>query len=235
MSARLQRLQDSVLCLCRVKTVSARQLVAVLGQMNSLAPLLPLGHLDKRPLQKVSLSVVSSHGRMGTTDFPRPVVCVSNQSLDVSGVPVQCSFDSHTGIYARYTDASLQGGGGHVDFLSVSGNWTCSKNLLHINRFELEAAFHAVQSFVHFLGGKAVVLCTDNRTVACYIIKEGGAQSMPLCVWTEEMLRWCQIQGIPVSARHIPGKLNIVTDALSHSQSILHTEWTLHEAILQQV
>ena len=169
-------------------------------------------------------------------DFPGPVVCVSNQSLAVPwflSSTVLIVTPAPTVELCR--DSFLQGRGGHVDFLSVSGNWTCSKNLLHINRFELEAAFHAVQSFVHFLGGKAVVLCTDNRTVACYIIKEGGAQSMPLCVWTEEMLRWCQIQGIPVSARHIPGKLNIVTDALSHSQSILHTEWTLPEAILQQV
>ena len=49
------------------------------------------------------------------------------------------------------------------------------------------------------------------------------------------MLLWCQSQGIFLSARHIPGKLDIIADALSHLQSILHTEWTFHEATLQQV
>ena len=50
--ARLQRLRDSVLCLCGVKTALVRQFAAVLGQMESLAPLLPLGHLHKSPWQK---------------------------------------------------------------------------------------------------------------------------------------------------------------------------------------
>ena len=77
MLARLQQLQDSVLHLRRVKTVSARQFAAVLGQMESLTPLLPLGHLRKYPLQgQFPPSVVSSHGRMGTMDFPGAVVCV---------------------------------------------------------------------------------------------------------------------------------------------------------------
>ena len=49
---RLQRLQDSLLRLRGVKTASARQLVAVVGQMESLAPLLPLGYLHVRPLQR---------------------------------------------------------------------------------------------------------------------------------------------------------------------------------------
>ena len=117
----------------------------------------------------------------------------------------------------------------------MSGYWTCFEKVLHIKRLELEAAFDALQSIVHFLRGMAVLLCTDNTTVACYVNKEGGARSTPLCVRTEEMLLWCQRQRISLSARHIPGKLNIVADALSRSQSILHTEWTLHEAILQQV
>ena len=134
-----------------------------------------------------------------------------------------------------YTDASLQGWGGHVDSLSVSGYWSCSETLLHINRLELEAAFRPLRSFVHFLRGKAVLLCTDNMTVACYVSKEGGARSTLLCVRTEEMLLWCQSQRISVSARLIPGKLNIVADALSCSEGILHTEWTLHKAILHQM
>ena len=64
--------------------------------------------------EPVSPSVVSSHERMGTLDFPGPVVSVSNQSLAVPGIPSQCS----SGTIELYTDATLQGWGGHVDFLS---------------------------------------------------------------------------------------------------------------------
>ena len=118
--------------------------------------------------ETVSPSVVSSHRSMGTTDFlNRPLVCVSNQSLDVPGVPLQRSSDSHTVIPAPtvelYTDASLQGRGAHVDSVSVPGYWTYSEKLLHIDRLELEAAFRARRSFVHFLRGKAVLLSTPRR------------------------------------------------------------------------
>ena len=47
-----------------------------------------------------------------------------------------------------YTDTSLQSWGGHVDSLSMLGYWTYSEKLLHINKLELEAVFHALQSFV---------------------------------------------------------------------------------------
>ena len=122
-----------------------------------------------------------------------------------------------------------------MDSLSVSGCWTHTEKLLHINRLELEAAFRSLQSFEQFLKGKTVCLCTDNTMVACSVNKEGGARSTHMGLRTEDMLLWCQSQGISLSARHIPGKLNIIADALSRSQSILHTEWILHEATLQQV
>ena len=237
MLARLQRLQDSLLRLRGVKTASARQLVAVVGQMESLAPLLPLGCLHKRSLQRQfhlqwSQAMEGWEQRISLGQW---VVSATDHWLSPgflsSAVPIVKSAPT----VELCTDASLQGCGGHVNSLSVSGYWTCSEKVLHIKRLELEAAFHALQSIVHFLRGMAVLLCTDNTTVACYVNKEGGARSTPLCVWTEEMLLWCQRQRISLSARHIPGKLNIVADALSRSQSILHTEWTLHEAILQQV
>ena len=50
--ARRQRLQDSVLRLRGAKAATVRQLAAGLGQVESLAPLLPLGRLYKRPLQR---------------------------------------------------------------------------------------------------------------------------------------------------------------------------------------
>ena len=108
---------------------------------------------------------------------------------------------------------------------SVLGYWTYSREL-HINRLQLEAAFRALRSFAHFLRGKVVLLYTDNMMVACSANKGdggGGGWSTPLCVWTEEMLLWHRNQGISLSARLILGKLNIVANAFSLSQSFLHT------------
>ena len=38
-----------------------------------------------------------------------------------------------------------------------------------------------------------------------------------------------------MSARHLPGKLNILADALSRPHCILHTEWTLTQRVLKRV
>ena len=111
-----------------------------------------------------------------------------------------------------------------MDSLSVSGCWTHTEKLLHINRLELEAVFCSLQSFEQFLKGKTVRLCTGNTTVACYVNKEVGAQSTHLCLRTEDMLLWCQSRGISLSARHIPGKLNIVADALSAAHRVFSTQ-----------
>ena len=235
--ARRQRLQDSVLRLRGAKAATARQLAAVLGQMESLAPLLPLGRLHKRPLQR--------HFRLqwsqSTEDWDQ-LISLGQWYVRATDHWLYPEFLSSTVPIVRpvptvelYTDASLQGWGGHVDSLSVSGCWTHTEKLLHINRLELEATFRSLQAFEQFLKGKTVRLFTDNTTVACYVNKEGGARSTHLGLRTEDMLFWCQSRGISLSARHIPGKLNIVADALSRSQSVLHTEWTLHEATLQQV
>ena len=48
-------------------------------------------------------------------------------------------------------------------------------------------------------------------------------------------MRWCHDQGITLTARHIPGHLNIVADALSRPKGIIHTEWTISHACLERV
>ena len=94
----------------------------------------------------------------------------------------------------------------------------------------------SLREFLPHLRGKAVRLFTDNTTVAVYVNKQvGGARSIPLSVRLEEILLWCQSSDILLSARHIPGKLNIVADALSRSHMVLQTEWTLCREVLTPI
>ena len=73
---------------------------------------------------------------------------------------------------ALYRDASLQGWGDHRDSFSASDFWTYSEKLLHINRLELEAAFRALRSFVHFLSGRA------EFHDGCLLRQQGGGSSV---------------------------------------------------------
>ena len=63
----------------------------------------------------------------------------------------------------------------------------------------------------------------------------GGARSTSLSIRAEELLLFCQSHGIALSARHLAGKLNVLADALSRSNQVIHTEWTLSHRVLESV
>ncbi|XP_070206201.1 uncharacterized protein [Littorina saxatilis] len=82
--------------------------------------------------------------------------------------------------------------------------------------------------------GTHVLIHTDNTTVAAYLNKQGGSRSQLLSSRACEILSWCARHQILVSARYLPGCLNVLADALSRSSQILHTEWTIaHQALLR--
>ena len=134
-----------------------------------------------------------------------------------------------------YTDASQRGWGAHMGSLTASGIWDLEMSLLHINHLELEAVFMALKEFQHTLPDKHILLNTDNTTVACYLNKQGGARSFSLSQRAERILLWCQEKEIHLTATYIPGKLNILADALSRSHMLLPTEWTLVHKALEPV
>ena len=134
-----------------------------------------------------------------------------------------------------YTDASNSGWGAHSGPLTASGLWPHHRLDRHINVLESEAVVLALRSFHPELAGKHVRVCTDNTTVACYINRQGGARSRPLSLKTEELLRWCHSRSISLTATHVPGKFNILADALSRSHSIIQTEWTIAHSCLEPI
>ena len=51
----------------------------------------------------------------------------------------------------------------------------------------------------------------------------------------ESILLLCLERGITLRARHVPGKLNILADALSRPLMTLNTEWTLSREVLRAI
>ena len=213
---------------------SARQLSALLGSMESLASLVPLGRLHKRPLQRgLALRWSPSQGAWDDQIVLGPwFLQATERWLDPlwlkSGVPLVLP----TPQLQLFTDASSFGWGAHVESLSAAGVWSMDQSHLHVNVLEMEAVRLALCAFQSFLQQKSVLLCTDNTTVACYLNKQGGARSMTLSIKAEEILLWCQSHQVVLLARHVPGKLNILADALSRSHMVLNTEWTLAHSLL---
>ena len=220
-SRRLDRLHRLLLDLRTRPSASARQLTSLLGSMESLASLIPLGRFHKRPFQR-ELAQRWSQSHQSWNElvvlgdwFLTSTSQWMNRSWLMSGVPL-------VPLPPRlelYTDASNHGWGAHVADQSASGTWSPSHLGLHINLLEMEAVSQAILSFQPLLEGKSILLCTDNTTVACYINKQGGARSNALSLRAEQILVHCWKADIFLSARHVPGKLNIMADALSRART----------------
>ena len=134
-----------------------------------------------------------------------------------------------------FTDASRVGWGAHIEHLTASGLWAKEQALQHINVLELEAVCRALPEFASQKSYSQVLLCTDNTTVACYVNKQGGARSPVLSKMAESLLLWCQDNNICLTARHVPGTINVIADQLSRPHMILHTEWTLVPHVLEPI
>ena len=234
---RLSKLALHLQSLLRMESASARNLSSLLGSMESLAPLLPLGRLHKRPFQREFRRRWSQ--ALMPWDQLIPLGQWFSDSTEVWRDPSFLSgvvpISPPIPVMTLFSDASTLGWGAHLLSLTASGMWSEEQRSWHINRLELEAVFLALRQFLPTVRGKAVLIATDNTTVSCYIKKQGGARSSSLSQRAEEMLLFCQEHGIVLSSRHIAGKLNVLADALSRSSQVIQTEWTLSHRALSPV
>ena len=63
----------------------------------------------------------------------------------------------------------------------------------------------------------------------------GGVRSKRLSKRAEDLLKWCHHSQIGITAKYVPGKMNIVADSLSRSNQVIQTEWTLVHSALEPV
>ena len=116
------------------------------------------------------------------------------------------------------------------------GSSLCSHDCkLHINVLELKAVLLALKTFVPQLSfqQRIIQVASDNTTVCAYINKQGSTRSWDMFALTWHQFSFCQKNKVVLSARHVPGVMNLVADQLSRSQQILHTEWSLNPQIFR--
>lgn len=234
---RIHRLQEALLRARESHMVTSRSLASILGSMESMALLLPLGRLHKRSVQRLFLSgwlkVHKNWNRVITLgkEFDEATVQWLDQKWLSQGVPITLPQPQEI----LFTDASNVGWGAHMGTLTAAGQWPAALVGQHINMLELEAVWLALQQFQDSVQGKHVMVNTDNTSVAFYINKQGGAHSFSLSLRAEQLLLWCQDREIVLTARYLPGKLNILADSLSRAHMILPSEWTLAHNVLQPI
>ncbi|KAK7096457.1 hypothetical protein V1264_005753 [Littorina saxatilis] len=234
---RIQKLHALILAVAGSQQASVRVLTSILGQMESMATLVPLGRVYKRPFQ----AALSSLWEPASQDWDKIVPTqgwfshATARWLDLDWISQGVPISLPPPDIDLFTDASMAGWGAHIGGQAASGLWTQSQRLWHINRLELEAVALGLLAFLPLVGGRHVRLHTDNTTVAAYINKQGGARSFSLSDRACEVLVWCHSHRVMISAEFLPGKLNALADALSRSSQVLHTEWTITHGALQRL
>jgi ribonuclease HI len=233
--ARTQRLLQLISQLLLHHTTTARRILSLIGMMESLAPVVTLGRVFKRPLQRL----LQGQWNQATDNLAQPIrlddqftaAIVQWRDLEwlTQGVPL-VSASPQTEIF---TDASLFGWGAHTDNLFTSGVWTQEQSSLHINNLEMEAVCRALPFFSQQADLKNVRVRSDNSSVVAYINNQGGARSHSLSTMAESLLLWCHDQGIALSARHIKGTSNVLADQLSRARQTLPSEWTIAHNVLK--
>ncbi|VDI63552.1 Hypothetical predicted protein [Mytilus galloprovincialis] len=202
------------------------------------ADVVPLGRLHIRPLQ----FYLHQHWLPATQDWEFPVPIIhqelfphlvwwTSQANVLRGQLLSSPVPNQT----LFTDASNLGWGAYLEGLSVSGVWTPDLLKEHINILEMKAVLLALSHFQSLLQNKSLVLATDNTTVVAYLRNQGGTHCYELYLLAREILLLCNHLHLQIVVRHVPGKLNVLADALSRTLTPVNTEWELLQSVFQAI
>jgi len=212
-----------------VSQITVRQYLSLLGLLNHVAYLVPLGRLHVRPLQLYLASFNFELRSQLESVVPLQRVFYlalewwTNQSHIMSGVPLSLPPPSLT----VFTDASQVAWGASTLEDSVTGQWQPYERTLHISVLELRAVRYGLQALVTKVQGCSVRLMSDNVSAVAYLRNQGGTRSVQLYREVRDLLLWCHEHQTILMPTFIPGKNNVVADQLSRPNQVLQSEWSL--------
>ena len=99
---------------------------------------------------------------------------------------------------------------------------------------ELLAVRRGLIVFRDLLQGQVVTVFCDNTAVS-YLRCQGGTFSPVLNGVTQDILCWAESQGISLLPQFVPGRCNVVADALSRHHQALGSEWTLAQEVADEL
>ena len=221
--------------LCRIlkkhPCQEARFLLKVLGVMNAVADVIPLGRLHMRPLQLYLLSQWS----MSTQPLSCKVFLNSffQEHLSWWNSPENLLEGQLLHLPKETeelcTDSSMTGWGATLNTVHmVHGVWDqTTSDSRSINWLELKTVHLAILHFLDLLKHRSVMIRSDNLATIYNLDKQGGTHSPELCYLAWEILRLCHQHKILVRVQHLTGELNVLADQLSRSHKAIPTEWSL--------
>ena len=129
------------------------------------------------------------------------------------------------------SDASNLACGATVEDHFTSGVWLEGEVSLSINQRELLAVERGLRALCTCLEGQVVAVFYDNMTAVAYLRRQGGTLSPALNAVTQRILHWAEELNIIPMPQFVPGRNNVVADALSRPNQVLGSEWMLHQDV----
>jgi hypothetical protein len=215
-----------------------RHLSKVIGVIDATGTIVPMGRWRARPLHWFR----KLHWDGPTTNFDKVVTL--DRSFPVAelvwwkkpaNVLVGVPLHEPNPEVLLFTDASMEGWGAHTAMVQAAGAWTAAQRKLHINVLELLAVKFALQALASHLRGRTVQVHCDNSTAIAYLRKGGGTHSLRLHTEATAIFQECLRESIHLLPLHIPGKRNVLADALSRPTRLPLTEWTLRQDVCDQL
>ena len=127
-----------------------------------------------------------------------------------------------------WSDASNHGWGATVADHFASGVWLEGEASLSINHRELLAVERGLRALCTLLEGRVVAVFSNNTTAVAFLRRQGGTLSPALNTVAQHVLRWAEQLNIILMPQFVPGRNNVVADALSRSNQVIGSEWMLH-------
>ena len=233
-----KRRVDSILGSCKNLLPRAiapvREVASLVGKMQAACPAVLPAALHYRALQK-QVSQVTCKGNWKVSVKISP-----SSKVDMKWWIGSLRIWNHRHFFLGevdleiLSDASLTGWGATCQGEKTQGPWVTAERKFHINVLELMAAQRAILALVPPRRNIWVRMSLDNTVALSAISKMGGSKSEQINIIAREIWEWCLVRGITLTAKHIPGRLNVIADKESRVMKD-SSDWKILPAIFQKI
>jgi len=201
--------------------LTLREIQSLIGSLQFVCKAVSPGRAFLRRLIGLTCGVTSPHVKLTITNGAKcdlRMWLVFLESFNgVSIIPDQFWFGSED--LSLFTDAcKTVGFAGYFEGKWFNGRWpegvSSSSSIAWLEFFPVVAA---IALWGHMLKGKRIILRSDNQTVVSIINKQTSRCSKIMKLVRFFVLQ-CIKNNVAFCSRHVPGKINIIADALSRFQ-----------------
>ncbi|XP_033931187.1 uncharacterized protein [Pseudochaenichthys georgianus] len=220
--AKLQRIRDITKSYCEQQVITKQQLLSLLGHLNFAMRVIPQGRSFISRLLDAASAVTNLHDRVFLDEGCRSDLCFWSLLLaHWNGI----TFFYDDLVYSSdsmrfFTDAAPSVGfGGFFQGEWFAGPWPpsfpnhASSSALH-EIYPIAVACHV---WGHLWLRKCISVLCDNQSVV-WIINKGRSSCSDIMPFMRSITWSSLTHNFLISARHVPGHLNIVADSLSRFQ-----------------